>query len=287
LSNQSSVLDITVILAVKNEALNIRKCLEAVSFARRVVVIDSNSSDGTIETAEEFDNVEVVQFSYSGGYPKKRQWALNNIDFSTSWILLLDADEIIPAELRKEFDQITNSKCAEDAYFIEKGFHFLGKRMKYGGFSFKAILLFRVGECNFEYLNDIKFTEMDMEVHERLMFNGTIGTCVHPLIHDDFKNLAAYLERHNSYSTWESQIRYEQSISKNIKRHPFGNSQERRRFLKSLVVKLPFEPIIWFVYHYFFRLGFLEGRRGFIVSIIRAFYIAQIRWKIYENEIKN
>ncbi len=226
---------------------------------------------------------------YSGGYPKKRQWALDNLKLETPWTLLLDADEVVPQRLWAEFDQAIGDPNGADAYFITKGFHFLGKRLRFGGFSHSAILLFKTGVGRFEKLFDDASNGLDMEVHERLCVRGRIGRLKTPLVHEDFKGLEAYLERHNRYSTWEAQLRYKHAETNKygedtITPRFFGNPQERRRFLKTMVIRLPFESKIWFCYHYFFRLGILEGRRGLIACQIRAAYIEQARAKLYELE---
>jgi glycosyltransferase involved in cell wall biosynthesis len=277
---------ITVIIAVRNEALNLKRCLSAVSSMDRVVVVDSNSTDDTAAIAHQM-GAEVIQFEYGGGYPKKRQWALDQLDITTPWVLLLDADEVVPESLLGEIEQVLSSSPGNDGYLINKGFHFLGKRFRFGGFSHEALLLFRTGAASFERLDDIGETGLDMEVHERLIVDGKIGRLQTPLIHDDHKGLFAYLARHNSYSTWEAAVRFSfinsgQWGKSAITARLFGNTQERRRFLKQVACRVPCEPWLWFCYHYFFRLGFLEGMRGLIASRIRAQYISNVRAKLYE-----
>jgi hypothetical protein len=149
------------------------------------------------------------------------------------------------------------------------------------------MLLFRRGRARFEHLMDDPASAQDMEVHERLVVAGRIERLKTPLIHEDFKGLQAYLDRHNYYSTWEARLRrrylsagrYGQST---IRPSLFGNAQERRRFLKLVAVRTPGEPLWWFLYHYVFRLGFLEGRPGLIATQIRASYISQARAKCFE-----
>ncbi|WP_333689103.1 glycosyltransferase family 2 protein [Methylococcus capsulatus] len=278
-------LPVTVLLAVKNEAINLPRCLAALGPAERVIVLDSHSTDATAEIARQH-GAEVAQFDYRGGYPKKRQWALDTIPFGTPWILLLDADEVVPEDLWKEIGNVTRQPDA-DAYLITKGFHFLGRKFKHGGFSHSAVLLFKTGMARFEKLFDDDLNGLDMEIHERVVVDGRIGKLKTPLVHEDFKGLEAYITRHNKYSTWEAKVRHHYLTTgrygeQTIKPRLFGNSQERRRFLKALIIRLPFEPQIWFIYHYLLRLGFLEGRPGLIASQIRAAYIAQARAKIYE-----
>jgi len=283
-------ISLTVLLAVKNEALNLPRCLGSLGAAERVVVLDSGSTDDGPAIAAKY-GAEVVQFRYEGGYPKKRQWALETLQIKTGWVLLLDADEFIPAELWAEIDMAIRNPSAADAFFVTKGFHFLGRRMRFGGFSHSAILLFKTGTARFERIFDDTASGLDMEVHERVIVEGSVGKLKTPLIHEDFKGLEAYIDRHNKYSSWEARLRFGYLRSgrygaDTIERRFFGNSQERRRFLKALVVRVPLEGLVWFVYHYFLRLGILEGRPGLIAAQIRASYISQVRAKVFELRLK-
>jgi glycosyltransferase involved in cell wall biosynthesis len=284
-------LPITVVIAVKNEAANLPKCLASLVPARRVVVADSQSTDGSIEIACSH-GAEVVQFSYAGGYPKKRQWALNAVGIGTPWTLLLDADELAPPEFWTEVAAEIGNPHPAAGYLIRKGFHFLGRRFRFGGFSHDAVLLFQTGRGRFEQLNEAADTGLDMEVHERIVVDGPIRRLRAPLIHEDYKGLAAYLDRHNRYSTWEANLRREFLSSgrwgeDTIRPRVFGNSQERRRFLKQIALRMPCESLLWFLYHYFIRLGILEGRAGLIACRIRSDYIAQVRAKMYELRQRN
>ncbi len=283
-------LPVTVLLAARNEAANLPKCLAALVPAARVVVLDSHSTDATaaIATAR---GAEVVQFDYRGGYPKKRQWALEHLPIETPWILLLDADEVVTPELWREIGAAIGGPAPRDAYLVTKGFHFLGRRMRHGGFSHSAVVLFRRGCARFERLFDDETGGLDMEVHERVVVDGQIGRLAEPLVHEDFKGLEAYIARHNAYSTWEARLRHRFLRSgrygeDTIRPRLLGNSQERRRALKRWIIRLPFEPWLWFLFHYVARLGFLEGRRGLIACQIRASYIAQVRAKVYELDLR-
>jgi hypothetical protein len=128
---------------------------------------------------------------------------------------------------------------------------------------------------------------LDMEVHERLIVDGTIDALRTPLVHRDEKGLEAYIDRHNKYSTWEARVRLHlldgrTEAQTTLRASLFGNVQERRRFLKQIAIRTPGEPLLWFLYHYFLRLGILEGRPGLIASRIRAQYVSQARAKVYE-----
>jgi hypothetical protein len=207
-------------------------------------------------------------------------------------VFFLDADEVATVPLWAELETAIASENAPDAFLIVKGFHFLGRRMRYGGFSHAAVLLARTGKARFERVFDDAANGLDMEIHERVLVDGRIGSLREPLIHQDFKGLEAYIDRHNRYSTWEAGLRYrwmttgrygEETIPANL----FGNSQERRRAIKALIIRLPFEHWLWFGYHFFLRFGFLEGRRGWIASQIRASYIQQVRSKVFEQRLRD
>ena len=279
-------LPLTVLIAARNEEKNIGRCLSSLSPAKRVILIDSQSQDETESLARK-QGAEVVQFHYRGGYPKKRQWALDSIPIDTPWVFLLDADEAVPDSLWAEIEDVLGPIGAPDAFLITKGFHFLGRRFRYGGFSHKAALLFRRSKGRFEEIIEEDPSGLDMEVHERLLVEGKIGRLKTPLIHEDFKGLEAYIARHNQYSSWEAKVRKRLLDRRNgtlSTVHPrlFGNHQERRRFFKMIAMRVPFEPQLWFFYHYILRLGFLEGKPGLISSRIRSDYIAQVRAKLRE-----
>ena len=200
---------------------------------------------------------------------------------------MLDADECVPPALWDEIAEAIQSKNPCAGYLITKGFHFLGRRFRFGGFSHAALLLFQRGTASFERLVEDPSDALDMEVHERLIVRGRVGKLKTPLIHEDFKGLPAYIERHNKYSTWDAQMRYHflqtgRWGAETVQARLFGNTQERRRFLKAVAIRMPFEPQLWFLYHYLLRLGFLEARPGYVASQLRAAYIAQSRAKVHE-----
>lgn len=288
--NEQARIPSTVLIAAKNEAANLGKCLAALTDFARVVILDSHSTDATGAIAARH-GAEVVPFDYRGGYPKKRQWAIDSLAIDTPWILLLDADEVVPPALAAEIRAAIERTSGPAAYLITKGFHFLGKRFRHGGFSHAAVLLFRQGSARFEHLLDEPADALDMEVHERLLVDGAIDRLSTPLVHEDFKGLEAYLDRHNRYSTWEAKIRFQDLAGLSprdgaVTPRLFGDVQQRRRWLKRLAMRVPGEPVLWFFYHYVARLGFLEGRRGFIASRIRAQYISQVRAKLYELKLR-
>lgn len=283
------LLPVTALVACRNEEKNLGFCLEALRPVGNVIVLDSRSTDGTAAVAEA-RGARVVQFEYAGGYPKKRQWALDTLRIDTPWVLLVDADEIVPDSLWEEMRRTAFGPDSPDAFLISKEFHFLGRRMRFGGFSHSAVLLFRRGMARFERLVADDVSGLDMEVHERLLVRGRVGRLSTPLIHRNLESLHRYIEKHNEYSTWEAQLRYHCLVTgrygeETISARPFGNSQERRRLLKRCVMRLPCEHWLWFLYHYVLCLGFLEGRRGLIAAQLRSGYVQQVKAKIHELRV--
>src|SRR5437660_5116323 len=141
-------LPVSVIIPVRNEARNLPRCLEALRGIDDIYVIDSQSTDESIEVARAH-GVKAVQFHYQGGWPKKRQWAMETLPLRYDWVLLLDADEILTPELTTEIRQaITNP--AIDGYRIALRMHFLGRPLRFSGASFWKLSLFRRGIGRYE-----------------------------------------------------------------------------------------------------------------------------------------
>ena len=121
-------LPITVIIAARNEETNLAQCLESLAAVRQIYVVDSFSTDATEEIARSY-GAHVVQFRYEGGWPKKRQWALDSLPLQHDWVLLLDADESLTPQLALEIGQaISNPNI--DGYYIGLDMHFLGRRLR-------------------------------------------------------------------------------------------------------------------------------------------------------------
>src|SRR5713226_2121088 len=157
-------LPVSVIVPVRNEAKNLPRCLQALRDVGEVYVIDSQSTDDTVEIARSH-GAKVVQFHYQGGWPKKRQWAMDTLPIANDWILLLDADEVLTPELAGEI-QMAIQKPDVVAYGICLQMHFLGRVLRHSDASFWKVSLFRKGRARFECrLTDQNASMADMEVH--------------------------------------------------------------------------------------------------------------------------
>jgi len=278
---------ISVIIPTRNEDTNIRQCLESVKWADEIFVVDSESTDRTREIAKEYTD-KVVPFRWNGRWPKKRNWALEKLSLSHEWVLFLDADEKVTPELAEEMRQIVASGTQFSGFLVEYDYYFLGKLLKHGLPMCKCVL-FRHRLGRFEKIDIPEVTDYDVEIDEHPVIRGKVGKLKNKMIHHDFKDLHHFFHRHNIYSDWETHLySYKTKIDKEkeLKASLFGSKIERRRFLKELFFKLPRRSIIYFLYSYFIRGGFLDGKAGYIYNVLKAFYYFSIDIKLYEERLR-
>lgn len=281
---KAEVLPVSVVIPVRNEAHNLARCLEGLRDVAEVYVVDSQSTDETVEIARSY-GATVVQFHYQGGWPKKRQWAMDSLPFACDWVLLLDADEVLTPALRREI------ACAIDraeiaGYWIALQMHFLGRPLRFSGASFWKLSLFRRGRARYECrLKDQDASMADMEVHEHLIVDGASDKLRNPLLHHNVESLARYIQKHNEYSNWEARV-WLDGDSAELRPALFGNQAQRRRWLKRTFLDVPGSPLFFFLYKYFFRLGFLDGVPGLVYCGFQGIQLFNIKAKIYELRSK-
>jgi glycosyltransferase involved in cell wall biosynthesis len=275
---------ISVLIATKNEIKNIGSCLEAiVSWVDEIVIIDSGSADGTIGVAENH-GCKVYQFDYTGGWPKKRQWALDNINFANNWILILDADEIISEVARGQISDAI-SRGRSDGYWIKFRTAFLGRDMKYGNSAFYKLALFKKGLARYEQrLTEQNLNMADMEIHEHILLNGTCEWLAGPIWDRNRNSLDRFLAKHNEYSNWESRAFLDGHFN-DIPLRFWGTQAQRRRWLKAKFMMAPGSSIAYFLYGYIARGGFLDGKKGLIYARIQANEFFNVQAKIYERQM--
>jgi len=286
----SALLPVGVIVAARNEARNLPRCLDALRGFAEVFVIDSQSSDATVEVARNH-GAQVVQFYYHGGWPKKRQWAMDSLPLTHDWIFLVDADEALTPELASEIrSAIRNPVC--DGYYVVLRMFFLGRELRHSGASFYKLSLFRRGKGRFECrLKDQDASMADMEIHEHIVLDegskGKTARLKYPLLHHNVESLSRYIQKHNEYSNWEAKVWLEgQRNTRDLKPSPFGTQAQRRRWLRKKFFALPGSPILFFLYKYIFALGFLDGIPGLIYCGLQGVQFFHIKAKIYELRVR-
>ena len=280
-------LPVSVIIPVRNEAKNLPRCLQALKEVGEVLVIDSQSTDETVEIARSYGAL-IVQFHYQGGWPKKRQWAMNTLPLAHDWVLLLDADEVLTPELWQEiYSAIQNP--AIDGYSILLRTWFLGRVLRHGDVALWKLSLFRRGKGRFECrLKDQDASMADMEIHEHVVVEGAAGKLRNPLLHHNVESLSRYIQKHDEYSNWESCVLLERSDDDDKELPPslFGSQAQRRRWLKRKLFAVPGSPVLLFLYRYLLRFGFLDGVPGLIYCGFQAVQMFHTKAKIYELKRK-
>jgi glycosyltransferase involved in cell wall biosynthesis len=268
---------VSVVVLTKNEERDLPKCLRSLAAFDEIFVVDSDSSDATQQIARQF-GAEVIEFQWNGSYPKKKQWALENLPFTHSWVLYVDADEEITQALRDEIVEVV-AKPQHNGYFVAYDYAFLGRVLRHGHRVYKLILFDRHG-ARFAELPDLDVgTATEVEPHYQPQIPGTTGVLRARALHDDHDMLFQYFDRHNRYSDWEAVLRKSGALP--VK----GEAQPRlRTTLKRLFARMPFKGVLSFAHSYFVRLGFLDGRAGFHYAVAKAFYYWQIRVKQLELE---
>lgn len=244
---------LTAIVPTFNEEEMIRGCLESVRFADEILVVDSFSTDGTLAIAREL-GARVIQRAFD--YPAaQKNWAIPQA--AHEWVLLLDADERATPALREEIEQILQQGPRADAYWIRRVNFFLGRPIRRCGWgSDKVIRLFRRDVSRYR----------EQRVHEEIDLPGTLPILRHRLQHLTFRSFGQYFNKLNLYSDWGA-----------------GQMYERGRRAKAVEVLL--RPIGRFIRMYFLRLGFLEGGRGLVLSLLGAFSVYLKYARLWEHDI--
>ena len=275
-------LPVSVIVPVRNEARNLPHCLESLAGFGEVYVVDSYSTDDTVPIAQSC-GAKVIQFQYRGGWPKKRQWAMDTLPLAYDWVLLVDADEALSPELTAEIRQAIQNPNF-DGYYIALQMYFLGRVLHYGGASFYKLSLFRHRKGHFECRLKNQDTSMaDMEVHEHVVVDGKTGKLRNPLIHRNVESLSRYIQKHDEYSNWEARVWLEGEAGYgDLPPSLFGTQAQRRRWLKKRFLTVPGSPLLFFLYRYVFRLGFLDGMPGLIYCGLQGAQLFNVKAKIYE-----
>ena len=264
---------ITVIILTYNEAKNLPACLESVyGWTAEVFVVDSGSTDETQEIAQQY-GANVVEHPFET-HARQWSWALNSLPIPTEWVLGLDADQRVSKELKEELIQLFDEKerlLVFDGFYIKRRQIFRGRWIRHGGYYPKYLLkLFR---------KDATLADgMDLIDHH-FYVQGKVGRLKGDLIEENRKedDITFWINKHNRYAQL---LAKEEFLRKNhgngwpIKPSFFGSPDQRIVRLKQLWYGLPLyvRPFLYFFYRYFVRLGFLDGKEGFIFHFMQAFW---------------
>lgn len=268
---------LSVLVTTYHQEVNVARCLDSVvGWASDVRVLDSFSTDRTLEIVRRY-GVSVDQRSFDD-FATNKNWALDHLPWTHEWILILDADEIIPKVLKEEVEGVLREGGrGRDGFYLNRRVYFLGKWLRHcGWYPSWNLRIFRRALGRYE----------NRKVHEHLLLKGTPGYLKNDLIHDDQRGLSEWIARHNRFSSLEAEERL--ACLAGAKRTGFeaafrGNPLERKRFLKERIfLYLPAKPLVWFFYLYVFRFGFLDGRAGWTFCILHAIQEYQTDLKLGE-----
>ena len=265
---------VSVLIPTKDETRNIKACIKSLEWADEIIVYDSYSTDDTVDIAQSL-GVRVVLRVFDD-FATHKNWALDNIDFRNNWILLVDADERATEQLAEEILDITQRTDASDGYYVPI-LVWMWDRPIHCHYPVHNLRFLRRGKGRYE--NRI--------VHEHMIIEGKVEYLRNYLINRDEKGIERYIDRHNTYSSFEAVeahrllrgIGDDQKIDANLN----ATGPLRNRLLKNFSYRyLPARPIFMFLWLYIFKRGFLEGRVGFRYCVLRMFYEYLVSLKLIE-----
>jgi len=264
----------SIYILTYNEELDIAACIESALLSDDVVVVDSYSSDRTVEIASRYD-IRVVQHRFES-HGRQRTWMLEEVPAKNDWIYILEADERMTPELFQEcLEAIKTSEYV--GYYAAERVMFMGRWIRHST---------QYPRYQLRLLQRGKVWFTDYGHTEREVCEGATNFLKETYPHyTSGKGLSRWIDKHNRYSTDEAEetLRQLQQGSVNWRELFFGRSEvQRRRALKDLSLRLPFRPLVRFLYMYFFLGGFLDGRAGFTWCTLQAFYEYLILLKVWE-----
>lgn len=263
---------VSALILTLNEEVNLPRCIESLQWVDDIIVLDSGSKDATVEIAKAL-GCRVFHRPFDN-WSSHQNWAVKHLPFRHSWVLNIDADEVVTPELREELSGIAT--CPNPVGFaalrMRRRDYFHGVWLKHSTFYPTWLVRFYRPEA-------IRFERL---VNPVTIAEGATGSLQGHIDHQPFsKGIAHWVERHNSYSTFEAQ----EYLNRGEWRWSMISSRDpnvRRRALKSLFSRLPCRPVMKFCYLYLFHLGFLDGLPGFQYCALQSFYEFMISLKTRE-----
>ncbi len=278
--------DFSFIILTFNEEQHLPRLLESIApLGVPVYILDSGSTDGTLAAAEKFG----VKAAYHRFENHPRQWdfALHHFKIETPWTIGLDADQIVTPELLGKLKNFNNASLPPDVngiYFNRKNY-FKGKWIRHGGYFPKYLLkMFRTG---------VGYSDLHENMDHRFIVPGkTVIWKTGYLIEENLKenDIGFWIDKHNRYSTLHAKEETDRMTglrNQTIQPKLWGSPDQRTAFFKKIWWQMPLfaRPLLYFTWRYFFKMGFLDGRQGFIFHVLQAFwYRLIVDIKIHEHQ---
>ncbi len=266
------ILDIAVIILTYNEELHIRRCLENVKvFAKEIYIIDSFSTDKTLEIASEYPTVTILQHKWENNHAKQFNWGLNNSPIKAKWVLRLDADEYLTPELIEELvNRLNNLDPKITGILFKRRHYFMGEWMKRGIYPVKLLRCFQYGKGHCE--------QRLMDEHIQLL-EGEYIDLKNDFIDENLNNLSWFCQKHINYAIREAAdlLDIEYQLNGSVKeKNQLNISQQalQKRRLKHKYAKQPLfiRSFAYFLYRYIGKGAFLEGSVGFIWTFMQCWW---------------
>lgn len=257
---------LAVIILTANEEENLPYALASViGWAAEVWVVDSHSTDETVGVARAA-GARVVARQFDG-YAAQRNWALRSLPLGPDWVLFLDADEALTAELRTELTAVLAAPPSDVAgFYVKRRFLFLGRWLRHGGYYpvwLLRVMRHRVARCE------------ERGVDEHLLVDGPTARLHGDLLHEDRRPLERWIERHTRYARLKAEDLVRSTAGELPARWGSSSQAERTRWWYERVYRrapMGLRALGYFLYRYVVRGGFLDGREGFIYHSLQAFW---------------
>jgi glycosyltransferase involved in cell wall biosynthesis len=259
---------LSVLILTRNEEVNIRQALASVcGWADQTFIVDSYSTDKTVEIARDM-GAEVFQKQWPG-YAAQKNWALDNLPFRNEWVFILDADEFLSDELKSEIAQtLAAGGNGYDGFYVKWRLIFYGQWIKHSGwYPGWGLRFFKHKLGRYE----------NRPVDEHIILNGRTGECKNDIVHRDLHDMAYWIDKHIRYAQLNaqaySQLEQNEGADERIRPTLFGSQAQRRRFIKERVWRhLPARGVLYFLYLYVLRFGFLDGGKGLIFCMMHGIF---------------
>jgi glycosyltransferase involved in cell wall biosynthesis len=263
----------SVLIFTLNEELHLPACLDTLEWSDDVTVVDSYSTDRTEEICRE-RGINFVQHNFEG-FGRQRQWALDTLSIKHDWVLILDADERVPEELACEIGEIlSHPPSTVGAFRVRRRFHLWGRWLRYSS-------LYPTWVVRLVHKRQVCY--VDRGHAETQMVNGEILELHNDLIDENLKGIDEWFARQNRYSRRDAEYELAQeSKTWTFRELVVFDPSVRRAALKRLAWRVPGRGFIYFVYSYFWRRGFLDGRDGFVLCLMRSLYQSMVAIKKYD-----
>ena len=272
------MLDISVIILTYNEKIHIERCINnAKKFAKEIYLVDCYSEDGTVEMAQSM-GAKVFQHPWEN-YSKQFNWALQNLPITTEWIWRMDADEYLSDDLISELHQKLPSLPNNINGFTAPCLRiFMGKYIKHSIIPLILLRLFKIkyAICENRYMDEhIQLSE------------GKIGSLKNPFYDDNLNGLTWWTNKHNGYATREAidllLTEYDLLPQESVVNSGAHSAAIRKKKLKYIKLPLFWRAFAFFILRYIFRLGFLDGKEGFLWHFLQGFWYRTLAdAKVYE-----